>query len=659
MAVDREAQQEIDALRQELEERESEIVLLLETGRLIGSELDLDAVFTAVAERARMLIKAETVLVTLLNADKSTYTYRAGAGANAAEIVGQTLPIEFGLCGWVLRHERPWWRGMLADVDTAERNLWEHEASTVLLVPLLGRRGFLGGLAGTNKEGGAEFTQRDFNLLQLFAAQAAIAIENAMALDKAEQAKHEAEAHELELQRLNKRLSAANLQLEQMSLFDMLTGLPNRTLFRDRVNHEIETAQAAGSSFSVLLIDLDKFQDINNSFGQETGDALLKSVAEQIAAILGPGNTLSRVSGDEFAALACNCGPGRAVAMAQTMLDRLAAGVAADGRNLAISLSIGIATYPDHGNDLGALMKSADLAMNSAKRDHAAIHVFDPTRDATIAGRFALIQHLRDALERQEFTLYYQPKLDLASGRITACEALARWPHPERGMVPPDMFISALEQTNLILPFTRWLVDTALRQQQAWRACGWDIDIAVNVPPGVLMNPGFTAILDAIAPLSGLTLEITENVFLGDLDRLAAVVARIRKQGIALSIDDFGTGYSSLQRLRQTAVSEIKIDCSFVKDMLINKDDAVIVHSTIELAHNLGLRVVGEGVENAATLVRLTELHCDSLQGNHICPPLPPHALEEFFTQSAWPPLALASGTEPDQGTDQSTLSAA
>lgn len=643
MGEDEAMRQEIEGLRKELDERESEIALLLETSLLIGSALDLDAVFIAIADRARRLIKAETVLVPLLNADRTAYTYRAGVGTNADEIVGQSLPIEFGLCGWVLRHQRPWWLGALSELSDEERNLWEHEAGTILLVPLLGRHTFLGGLAGINKEGGGSFSQRDLNLLQLFAAQAAIAIENAMAMENVEQARREAESQQHELQRLNKRLNAANLQLEQMSLFDGLTGLPNRTLFRDRVHHEIEMARAMGSTLAILLIDLDRFQEINNSYGQEAGDALLKEIARLFGSALKTGSTLSRVSGDEFAALVCDVGEAEAVAIARSMNERLAAGITVGTHRIAIGASIGIAIYPAQGADLSALMKSADLAMNGAKRNHGGVHVFDPTSDTPVAGRFALTQHLREALDRSEFTLYYQPKLDLASGSIAGCEALARWPHPERGLVPPDMFISALEQTGLILPFTRWLLATALRQRQAWRSRGWDIDIAINVPPVVLMSPEFMATLDAQGPLTGLTLEITENVFLGDLDRLAAVVTRIREQGIALSIDDFGTGYSSLQRLRQTAVSEIKIDRSFVKDMLANKDDAVIVHSTIELAHNLGLRVVGEGVEDGATLARLAELGCDSLQGYHICRPMPPEMLEEFLARSAWPPQAVAS----------------
>jgi diguanylate cyclase (GGDEF)-like protein len=643
MAAAPEVQQQIEALRQELSERESDIAMLLETGRIIGSELDLDTVLKTIAEHALALIKSETVLVPLLKEDSSAYTYRAGAGANAEEIVGETLPIESGLCGWVLRNQRPWWRGAMSELSDEERNLWEHEAGTVLLVPLLGRSHFLGGLACINKQGGGDFTQRDFALLQLFATQAAIAVENAMAMEAVESARREGESYQRELQRLNKRLNAANAQLEQMSLFDALTGLPNRTLFRDRARHEIETAQAASAPLAVLFIDLDKFQDINNSYGQDTGDALLKSVAGLLEKALGTGNTLSRVSGDEFAALVSNTNAADAAALARKLNEQLSAGVQIGRQTIAIGASVGIAIYPDHGTDLSALMKHADLAMNSAKRDRDAVHVYDALRDNQIMGRYALIQQLRNAIDQREFALFYQPKVDLASGRIASCEALARWPHPQRGMVPPDMFITALEQTNLILPFTRWVIETAARQHQAWRQRGWNIEIAVNVPPIVLMNPEFMSILDEHAPQEGLMIEITENVFLGEHDRLAAIMERIRERGIALSIDDYGTGYSSLRRLRRTPVSEVKIDRSFVKDMLRNKDDAVIVHSTIELAHNLGLRVVGEGVENAETLERLTSLSCDSVQGFHICRPCAPGVLEDFLLQAAWPPLSLSS----------------
>lgn len=630
-----------DQSRHELTGREGEIALLLETGRLIVSELDLDKVFQAIAENARTLIQAETVLVPLLTADRKAYTYRAGTGRNADEVVGETLPIDFGLCGWVLRNQRPWWQGAAAELSAEERNLWEHEAGTVILVPLVGRRSFLGGIAGIDKQGGGKFGERDLNLLQLFAAQAAIAIENAQAMENVEQARAEAERHQLELQRLNKRLNAANRQLEQLSLYDTLTGLPNRTLFRDRSLHELEAAQAAHTPLSIMIIDLDKFQEINTSFGQETGDALLKAIAALLADQLGHGNTLSRISGDEFAALLCGADAAVAMAWVHGVNQRLAAGLEVGGQRLHVSATFGIAVFPEHGGNLSVLMKNADLAMNVAKRDRSGAHVFDSARDAATNGRFVLVQHLREALDRQEFTLYYQPKLDLARGRITGCEALARWLHPQRGMVPPDMFITALEQTNLILPFTHWAIETAMRQRQAWLALGWDIEIAVNVTPVVLMNPEFMAGVDALGTLTGMTFEITENVFFGDLERLAEISAQLRARGIGLSIDDFGTGYSSLQRLRQTAVDEIKIDRSFIKEMMVSKDDAVIVHSTIELAHNLGLRVVGEGVENAETLARLMELRCDSIQGYHVCRPLPVAALNAFLAGTAWPPEQL------------------
>ena len=266
----------IAVLRGELQRRKHEIELLRETASAVGSELDLDKVFSLIVDRARELIGAETVLLPLLNPGCDEYTYRAGSGANVQEIVGESLPLDFGVCGWVWKHKRPWWRGVLSELSEQEKNLWEKEAGTLLLVPLVGRQHFLGGIAGINKSGGGEFTENDLQLLELFAGQAAIAIENAMAMERVGQAKREAEEAQGELKRVNKRLSAVNQELEYLSLYDNLTGLPNRSLFRDRIRKEIE--QHGGAGLALLIIDIDRFQEINDSLGHEAGDELLRVV---------------------------------------------------------------------------------------------------------------------------------------------------------------------------------------------------------------------------------------------------------------------------------------------------------------------------------------------------------------------------------------------
>lgn len=630
---------EFAALRAELRQRDKEIALLRETTQAIGSELDLDKVFALIADRARALIDAETVLVPIIDQDRNHYTYRAGVGAQSDEIVGESLPLEYGVCGWVLRHRRPWWRGTLAELSEQERNLWERQAGTLILVPLVGRRQFLGGIAGLTKCGGGEFNQNDLHLLELFAGQAAIAIENAMAIETLEQSRQVAEETRRELQRLNKRLSAANQELEYLSLYDSLTGLPNRSLFRDRMRQELAEATAAEAPLALLIVDIDRFQELNDSLGHEAGDELLRTTAARLAKLAQTGATVARMSGDEFALL-LNQDESAAIAVARSLRDVLAQPLRLAGQEMSVTAAIGIACFPEHGTDISTLFKAADAAMLAAKRERTGIQLFDPQRDSGMPARFALMRDLRQALDKGEFRLHYQPKVELATGRLDSVEALARWQRGDGVAVPPDMFISALEQTDLIAPFTYWALATAMAQRQAWLERGWDLEVAVNVPLSVVMDtrflPALAAIVGGRCARSGLVLEITENIFLGDYDRINGVLSELRGYGVGCSIDDFGTGHSSLARLRQLPVGEIKVDRSFVMAMIDNKDDEVIVRSTIDLAHNLGLRVVAEGVENARLMQVLAQLRCDVVQGYHISRPLPADDLATFIERCPW-----------------------
>jgi diguanylate cyclase (GGDEF)-like protein len=648
-----EAIRRIEALEATLRQREHEIALLRETAFAVGSELELDKVFALIVDRARELIGAETVLLPLLNRDCDEYTYRAGSGANVDEIVGESLPLDFGVCGWVWKHKRPWWRGVLSELPEHEKNLWEKEAGTLLLVPLVGREHFLGGIAGINKSGGGEFSENDLHLLELFAGQAAIAIENAMAMERVAQARRDAEAAQGELQRMNKRLSAVNQELEYLSLYDHLTGLPNRSLFRDRIRKEIEQDGEAG--LALVIVDLDGFQEINDSLGHEAGDELLRIVAARFAKALGPADTISRMAGDEFAILLAGSDAESAQETARRLLQTLDQTLSLAGQEVAVTASAGVTLYPQHGREVSTLFKHADAAMLTAKREKSGVHVFDEEHDGGAPGRIALIRDLRAALEREEFALYYQPKVELATSTIIGVEALARWHRQDGSFVPPDMFITALEQTGLIQPFTWWALETALRQRVAWLKRRFDLRIAVNVPVSVIMDPQFMAglgrLIERFGVRGGITIEITENVFFGDYDRLNAVLSQLRSFDIECSIDDFGTGHSSLARLRQLPVAELKIDRSFVMDMMRSKDDAVIVKSTIDLAQNLGLKVVAEGVENVQTLQQLYRLRCDSVQGYHIAKALPVAELEHFLAHSKWAVARLGqAATVPSNG---------
>ena len=634
----------IASLEAQLRQREHEIALLRETALAVGSELDLDKVFALIVERARELIGAATVLLPLLNRDCDEYTYRAGSGANVDEIVGESLPLDFGVCGWVGKHKRPWWRGVLSSLSEQEKNLWEQEAGTLLMVPLAGHLHFLGGIVGLNKVGSGEFTENDLHLLELFAGQAAIAIENAMAMEKVEQAKSVAEAAQAELHRVNKRLSSVNQELEYLSLYDNLTGLPNRSLFRDRIRKEI--GQHDDTGFALLIVDIDRFQEINDTLGHEAGDELLRIVAGRFGKALDPADTISRMSGDEFAVLLAGANAESAMDSARRLLAVLDETMLLAGQEVLVTAGIGVALYPQDGDDISTLFKQADVAMLAAKRDKCGAHLFDAQNDVGGPRRFALVRDLRTALDNDEFVLHYQPKVELATSTITGVEALARWRRADGFFVPPDMFITALEQTGLIQRFTWWALETAMRQRNAWLKRRYNLRIAVNVPISVITDPNFitdlTQLVERHAACGGITIEITENVFFGDYDRLNAVLSELRNFDFECSIDDFGTGYSSLSRLRQLPVAELKIDRSFVMDMLRSKDDEVIVKSTIDLAQNLGLKVVAEGVENVETLQQLYRLRCDSVQGYFITKALPVDELEAFLAQSKWA-VALSS----------------
>jgi len=644
-------QQRMAALEARLRQREHEIALLRETAFAIGSELDLDKVFALIVDRARELIGAETVLLPLLNRDCDEYTYRAGSGANVGEIVGESLPLDFGVCGWVWKHKRPWWRGVLSELSEQEKNLWEKEAGTLLLVPLVGRDHFLGGIAGINKAGGGEFSENDLHLLELFAGHAAIAIENAMAMERVAQARSDAEAAQAELQRMNRRLSAVNQELEYLSLYDNLTGLPNRSLFRDRIRKEIE--QHADTPLALVIVDIDRFQEINDTLGHEAGDELLRVVSGRFVRALDPADTISRMAGDEFAVLLAGADAEAAMKAARRLLATLEQTVQLAGQEVLVTAAAGIALFPQHGRELSTLFKHADAAMLAAKRERSGAHCFDERHDAGAPGRIALIRDLRAALDREEFTLHYQPKVELATSTITGVEALARWRRPDGSVVPPEMFITALEQTGLILPFTWWVLEAAMRQRVAWLKRRFDLRIAVNVPVSVIMDPqfipGLGQLIERYGSRGGITIEITENVFFGDYDHLNAILSELRRFDVECSIDDFGTGHSSLARLRLLPVTELKIDRSFVIDMLRSKDDAVIVKSTIDLAQNLGLKVVAEGVENVQTLQQLYRLRCDVVQGHHIAKALPAVELERFLAHSKWAVARLVEAAAPGE----------
>ena len=611
-----------------LRQKETEIEMLQQTFTEIGSELNLSRVFQIVSERARELIDAESILIPILDDNCETYTYRAGSGKNAEEIVGEALPLNFGVCGWVWKHKKPWWQGMLDELSDDEKNRWEKEVGNMILVPLQGKRHFLGGIAGLNKTGGKSFDKKDLNLLQLFAGIVSVAIENAMVVKSNEE-------YRSELKLLNTQLSDNNKQLEYLSLYDPVTALPNRSLSHYRLTQDIRDAELDGSNIGILLIDIDRFKDINDTYGHEQGDHLLNKIARRFEQRIRNHETLARLGGDEFIIMLPEHDSQQTIKRAEQLINSLQEAFVIEGNNIVVNASIGIAVYPEHGNEFSHLLKHADVAMYVAKNSNVSCKVYDPESDRLEKGHLTLVSEIRKALKEKKFELYYQPKVNASDGKIISAEALGRWQSNTRGDVSPEIFIDILAECNLLDEYTYWAIETALTQAKKWQVAFRPIRIAVNLSPHTLMQPDFKERISQLikddANGALLTFEITENLFLSEFDRVSDVLEYIHLLGVELSIDDYGTGYSSLSLLRRLKVSELKIDQSFINDVTHNKDDEVIVHSTIELAHNLGLKVVAEGVENQDTLDLLKELGCDTIQGFLISRALPVKQFDEFI----------------------------
>jgi diguanylate cyclase (GGDEF)-like protein len=414
---------------------------------------------------------------------------------------------------------------------------------------------------------------------------------------------------------------------EHQALHDALTGMPNRLLFQDRIETALHSRGDLPSA--VMLIDLDHFKEINDTLGHHAGDVLLQEVAARLSGELGERGTVARLGGDEFGVLLPGIErPGDATIVAQRLLAHLREPFLIDGLTLEVDASIGIACYPAHGEDVEQLNQRADIAMYAAKEGGRGYVMFEPQLDRYSPRRLALAGALRQAIADGEIVLYFQPKADLSNGRIVGVEALARWQHPELGLIGPTEFVPIAEQTGLIGPLTSHVLDQALRQVREWHDGGLELSVAVNLSARSFLDAQLAAEIPLLLEHRGvdarfLELEITESMLMIDPGRAKATLDRLSSIGLTLSVDDFGTGYSSLANLKRLPVNGIKIDKSFVMDMAHDPSDAAIVRSTIELAHNLGLRVVAEGVENRESWRRLREQGCDLAQGFHVSRPLP------------------------------------
>ena len=425
------------------------------------------------------------------------------------------------------------------------------------------------------------------------------------------------------LRRVTLRIRRQMDEIQRRAHYDELTGLPNRTLFRAQV----DAALAAGDMGAVvLLLDVDHFKEVNDALGHELGDELLQGIGERLAGLC-EDEIAARLGGDEFAVLLPHGSAELAEAFAARIHEALELPFELGGFSLEVGASVGIAVFGEHGEDADALLQHADVAMYLAKGAHAGTAVYSAEQDTNDAERLALAGELRRAIEQEELVVHYQPKADLQTGRIVGVEALVRWIHPERGFIPPDAFIPIAERTGLIKPLSTFVLRTAIDQCAAWAAEGLDLHVAVNLTIPDLLDlelPDRIAAMLATAgvPAGQLELEVTESTILADPFRVRHVIDRLNELGIGFAIDDFGTGYSSLAYLKQLPVQTIKIDRSFVMDMIESESDAAIVRSTIDLARNLGLRVVAEGVETEAMWDALREQGATLAQGYLISKPV-------------------------------------
>ncbi len=435
--------------------------------------------------------------------------------------------------------------------------------------------------------------------------------------------------------------------LRHQALHDALTSLPNRALLLDRIEHAIRGAQRNRQPLALMIADLDHFKEINDTLGHPSGDLILRETARRMSMLMRSSDTVARLGGDEFALLlpATDCAD--AARIAGKVAREIERPFELEGDSFILGVSIGIAMFPEHGEDSSTLMRHADVAMYAAKREHRGHAVYEPEQDCHGLRYLALKSELHTALESDQLKLCYQPVVDLHSGWVTGVEALVRWNHPTRGVLGPDEFIPLAERTGLIRPLTLWVLTTAARHSRAWTAHGLELRVAVNLSVHNLHDGGLPDTIRALVGNEGrpvpLRLEITETAIMPGSAHALEILNRLSAQGVRISIDDFGTGYSSLAYLKRLPVDEVKIDKSFVSAMTFDNDDTVIVRSTIDLAHNIGLRVVAEGVEDRATYDLLAGMRCDSAQGFYISRPLEAEDLHAWLRTSGWYPEAGAA----------------
>ncbi|MGH2909774.1 MAG: putative bifunctional diguanylate cyclase/phosphodiesterase [Solirubrobacteraceae bacterium] len=440
-------------------------------------------------------------------------------------------------------------------------------------------------------------------------------------------------------------------QLHTMATTDELTGLTNRQQFHERIEQRIAGAEP-DLRFAVLLMDLDRFKEVNDTLGHTYGDRLLRDLGPRLVEASGEGILLARLGGDEFGVLLPSGCDTRAevTPIAERLLQTAGEPFAIDDLTIEIGASIGVSRFPDDGADANGLLRCADVAMYTAKEAQTGVKFYTAEQNQHTKRRLSVLSDLRRALSRDEIVVHYQPIVDLEDRLVTGAEGLVRWQHPEHGLIPPGAFVQPVEQSGLIGPLTRHVLEHSIAECAQWRREGREMSVAVNLSVRNLLDRDLPREIARLlvtyqVPAASLHLEITESMIMTDPERALSTVGRLSDLGVRLSVDDFGTGYSSLANLRRLPIDDLKIDRSFVSPMLEDESDLIIVRSTINLGHDLGLRIIAEGVEDSATLEHLATLGCDLAQGYHLSRPLGADAFGRWLADT---PRQPRSGELPE-----------
>jgi len=445
---------------------------------------------------------------------------------------------------------------------------------------------------------------------------------------------------------MNAELHVLYKTLEKMAFTDRLTRLPNRAVFYDRLGQAIHLMRRQHTPFALMMLDLDKFKWVNDTLGHHVGDLLLKEIASRLRRCVRQTDTVARLGGDEFSILF----PGLKAhsdtrLLAQKIIETIAQPMSLDGHDLSCGISVGIAHCPEHGRMKDQLVQCADAAMYHAKNNRQGFMVYAPVLDKHSLYRLDLEQELGAAIKKGDINLYYQPKINLVDGRVVGAEALVRWNHPERGYLLADQFVPLIEQSNLIHAMTQWVFATVTRDCAQWHKENMIFGVSVNLSKRNLDNMKIVEMVDAILIKLNinphwLCLELTETIMTSDSEKTLEILNRLHELGVRLAVDNFGAGHFSMTHLERLPLDEIKIDKAFVSNMGQDGGDALIVRSMIELAHNMGLKVVAEGVESQQVRDMLLEMGCDSAQGHYFCRPLRAEELAAWINANASPVTA-------------------